>query len=76
MVSTHQPVISPIVQNKWAANYRQLLRRSIALFYFFDKLFSRVPVAVSLQAVFQVNPAATNLGPNQAQCDRQIPATL
>ncbi|WP_333434611.1 hypothetical protein [Microcoleus sp. D2_18a_D3] len=40
MVSTHQPGISPKVQNKWAANYRQLLTLSIALFYFFDNFFS------------------------------------
>ncbi|MEG3927107.1 MULTISPECIES: hypothetical protein [unclassified Microcoleus] len=39
MVSTHQPGISPRVQNKWAANYRQLLTRSIALFYFLDNFF-------------------------------------
>ncbi|MEG4271355.1 MULTISPECIES: hypothetical protein [unclassified Microcoleus] len=76
MVSTHQPAISPKLHNKWAANYRQLLTRSIALFDFFDKILSRVPVAVCLQAVFSVNSAATNLGPTQAQCDRPIPATL
>ncbi len=76
MVSTHQPGISPRVQNKWAGNYRQLLTRSIALFDFFDKILSRVPVAVSLQPVFPVNSAATNLGQTQAECDRQIPATL
>ncbi|WP_041622741.1 hypothetical protein [Oscillatoria nigro-viridis] len=76
MVSTHQPGISPIVQNNWAANYRQLLTHSIALFDFFDKILSRVPVAVSLQPVFPVNSAAKNLGPNQAECDRPIPATL
>ncbi|MEG4083272.1 hypothetical protein [Microcoleus sp. POL10_C6] len=76
MVSTHQPAISPRVQNKWAANYRQLLTRSIALCDFFDKIFSRVPVGVSLQAVFPVNSAAKNLGRTQAECDRPMPAAL
>ncbi|MEG4505954.1 hypothetical protein QUA81_15060 [Microcoleus sp. F6_B4] len=33
-------------------------------------------MVVSLQPVFQVNSAATNLRPNQAECDRLIPATL
>ncbi|UNU22067.1 hypothetical protein D0A34_27435 [Microcoleus vaginatus PCC 9802] len=64
------------MQNKCVANSRQLLTRSIALFYFFDNILSRVPVAVSLQPVFPVNPTATNLGPNQVECDRSIPAAL
>ncbi|MEG4346095.1 hypothetical protein QUB70_22840 [Microcoleus sp. A003_D6] len=85
MVSTHQPGISPRVQNKWGANYRQLLtsrdslRDSFARAYFFIFLInflSAVPVAVCLQPVGPVNPAATNLGPTQAECDRPIPAAL
>ncbi|MEG4424014.1 MULTISPECIES: hypothetical protein [unclassified Microcoleus] len=70
MVSTHQPGISPKVQNKWAANYRQLLTRS----HFFIFLIKFCPEYLS--QFLPLTPAATNLGQTQAQCDRPIPPTL